>query len=194
MNQGIARASGDLLWFMHSGDCFSDPDAVAAAVWAISGHGPARELWGYGMDNLVGLGRVRGPMPFSIRKFLAGLQVIPHQTSFFGASLVSKLGGYDLDFGIAEDQEFMLRAALLREPITIRRVFCDFDTTESEPIGPRALSSAICVACGICVHGRYPFGGRRASRAYLRCWEYYLSGVGYVFGLIQSRRSESPRG
>lgn len=193
MNQGIARASGDLLWFMHSGDCFSDPDAVAAAVWAISGHGPARELWGYGMDNLVGLGRVRGPMPFSIRKFLAGLQVIPHQASFFGASLVSKLGGYDLDFGIAEDQEFMLRAALLREPITIRRVLCDFDTTG---VGTNRPPSVVFSDLRRMwdMHGRYPFGGRRVSRAYLRCWEYYLSGVGYVFGLIQSRRSESPRG
>ncbi len=39
MNQGIAHASGDLLWFMHSGDRFSDSDAVAQVVEAISGHG-----------------------------------------------------------------------------------------------------------------------------------------------------------
>ncbi|WP_231111313.1 glycosyltransferase, partial [Mycobacterium avium] len=31
MNQGIAHSSGDLLWFMHSTDRFSDPDAVASA-------------------------------------------------------------------------------------------------------------------------------------------------------------------
>ena len=32
MNQGIARASGDLLWFMHSRDRFADPDSVAQVV------------------------------------------------------------------------------------------------------------------------------------------------------------------
>ena len=131
-------------------------------------------------------------MPFSIRKFLAGLQVIPHQASFFGASLVNKLGGYDLDFGIAEDQEFMLRAALLREPITIRRVLCDFDTTGSEPIGPeRCLQrSASHVGYAWSLSIRWPTSVARIPE---------------VLGVLperrririrsnQSRRSESPRG
>jgi glycosyltransferase involved in cell wall biosynthesis len=181
MNQGIAHASGELLWFMHSADRFSDPDAVALAVEAISGHGPAREVWGYGMENLVGLGRVRGPIPFKIRKFLAGWQTIPHQASFFGSSLVRKLGGYDLEFGIAADQEFMLRAALLREPITVPRVLSDFDTSGAGTYRPpgevfddlRRLWD---------MHGRYPFRGRWLSRVYLRSWEYYLRCLGYVFG------------
>lgn len=181
MNQGIAHASGDLLWFMHSGDRFSDPDAVAQVVEAISDHGPAREVWGYGMENLIGLGRVRGPIPFNIRKFLAGWQTVPHQASFFGASLMAKLGGYSLDFGIAADQEFIFRAALLREPITIRRVVSDFDTSgvgSNRPPGEvfddlRRLWD---------LHNRYPLGGRRPSRAYLRAWEYYLGVLGSVFG------------
>ena len=180
MNQGISHASGDLLWFMHSGDVFPDSGAVAAAAEAIAGNGQPREVWGYGMDNLVGLGRVRAPMPFSLRKFLAGLQVIPHQASFFGASLVSKLGGYDLDFGIAADQEFILRAALLREPITIRRVLCDFDTSG---VGTNRPPSVVFNDLRRMwdMHGRYPFGGRRISRAYLRSWEYYLNGLGYLY-------------
>lgn len=99
MNQGIAHASGDLLWFLHSADRFSGPDVVAQAVEALSGKGPVSELWGFGMDRLVGLDRVRGPIPFSLRKFLAGKQVVPHQASFFGSSLVAKIGGYDLDSG-----------------------------------------------------------------------------------------------
>lgn len=172
MNQGIAHASGDLLWFMHSGDRFSEPDVVALVAESISGDGPARESWGFGMDYLIGLDRVRAPIPFSTRKFLAGRQVVPHQASFFGSSLVGKMGGYDLDFGIAADQEFILRAALLREPITIKRVLCEFDTTgvgssrtPSEVFGDLRRMGDL--------HGRYPLGGRRMSRAYLRCREYY---------------------
>lgn len=180
MNQGIARASGDVLWFMHSSDCFPDPDAVADAINAISGQGPVREVWGYGMDNLVGLGRVRSPMPFSLRKFLAGWQVIPHQASFYGSSVIEQLGGYDLDFGIAADQEFILRAALLREPVTIRRVLCDFDTTG---VGTNRAPSEVFDDLRRMwdMHGRYPLGGRRVSRAYLRACEYYFAALAFVF-------------
>lgn len=180
MNQGIAHASGDLLWFMHSGDCFSNPDVLAQAANAISAHGQASEVWGFGMDNLIGLGRVRGPIPFSIRKFLAGWQVVPHQASFFGSSIVNRLGGYDLDFGIAADQEFIFRAALLREPITIRRVLCDFDTNG---VGTNRHPSVVFDDLRRLwdMHGHYPFGGRRVSRAYLRCWEYYLLFLEYIF-------------
>lgn len=180
MNQGIARASGDVLWFMHSSDCFPDPDAVADAINGISGQGPVREVWGYGMDNLVGLGRVRSPMPFSLRKFLAGWQVIPHQASFYGSSVIEQLGGYDLDFGIAADQEFILRAALLREPVTIRRVLCDFDTTG---VGTNRAPSEVFDDLRRMwdMHGRYPLGGRRVSRAYLRACEYYFAALAFVF-------------
>jgi glycosyltransferase involved in cell wall biosynthesis len=186
MNQGIAHAAGDLLWFMHSGDRFSDPDVVALAVQSISGHGPARESWGFGMDYLLGLDRVRAPIPFKLRKFLAGSQVVPHQASFFGSSLVDKIGGYDLDFGIAADQEFILRAALAREPITIRRVICEFDTTgvgssrhPSEVFGDLRRMWDL--------HQRYPLRGRRMSLAYLRCREFnhhYLKFWEGVFGRL----------
>jgi glycosyltransferase involved in cell wall biosynthesis len=171
MNQGIAHASGDVLWFLHSGDRFSDPRAVAQAVQSLSGNGSARELWGFGMDYLVGLDRVRGPIPFSIRKFLVG-QVVPHQASFFGSSLVAKLGGYDLDFGLGADQEFILRAALLRGPITVQRVLVEFDTTGvGSHLQPSAVFGDLRRMWDL--HGRYPLGGRRISRAYLRCREYY---------------------
>ncbi|CDO88361.1 glycosyltransferase family 2 protein [Mycobacterium triplex] len=186
MNQGIAHASGDLLWFMHSSDCFPDPDAVADAVAAISGKGPAREVWGYGMDNLVGLGRVRSAMPFNIRKFLAGWQTVPHQASFYGASLVEKLVGYDLDFGIAADQEFILRAALLREPVTLRRVLCDFDTNG---VGTNRPPSEVFNDLRRMwdMHGRYPLGGRRLSRAYLCGWENYFAFLALVHRRFSDR-------
>ena len=196
MNQGIAHATGDLLWFLHSGDRFSDPDAVAEVVKAISGHGPARDVWGYGMYYVVGTGRLyKGPRPFSIRKFLAGWpwwQAVPHQASFFGSSLVNKLGGYDIDFGLAADQEFILRAALLQAPITIRRVVCDFDTSGVGSNWPvREVFRELRRLWDL--HGFYPLGGRRLSLAYLGCWEYCLRCLEYVFvrskTLARSRRN-----
>lgn len=194
MNQGIAHASGDLLWFLHSADRFSEPDVVSRAVQALSGTVAARDQWGFGMDRLIGMDRVRGPIPFSLRKFLAGKQVVPHQASFFGSSLVDKIGGYDLDFGIAADQEFILRAALQREPVTIERVFCEFDTTG---VGSHREPSAVFGDLRRMgdLHGRYPYGGRRISRAYLRGRELYAYNSRFwegVFGRLSA--SKEPPG
>lgn len=189
MNQGIAHASGDLLWFLHSSDLFPDPDTVAAAVDAVAGQGSARDVWGYGRDNLVGLGRVRSPMPFSLRKFLAGWQVIPHQASFFGSSLVEKIGGYDVNFGVAADQEFILRAALLRQPITIPRVLCDFDTNG---IGTNRPPDVVFDDLGRMwdMHHRYPFGGRQLSHAYIQGCKSYFRAVAYIYNRVQSRAAK----
>lgn len=146
MNQGIAHASGDLLWFLHSADRFSGPDVVAQAVEALSGKGPVSELWGFGMDRLVGLDRVRGPIPFSLRKFLAGKQVVPHQASFFGSSLVAKIGGYDLDFGIAADQEFILRPRWYASRSRFGVCCASSTPRASARTGNQARSSVICAA------------------------------------------------
>jgi len=195
MNQGIAHASGDLLWFMHSSDVFADPDTVTQIVESISSQGPIREIWGYGMNNLIGMGRLQGPMPFSIRKFRAGWQVIPHQASFFGSSLVGQLGGYDLDFGIAADQELMYRAALLRPPITIPRVVCDYDTTGvGSNRHPREVVADLRLLWDW--HGHYPLGGRRISLVYLRLREYYMHYMLFwerVFGRMSRILRRSPR-
>lgn len=174
MNQGIAHAMGDLVWFLHSADCFSDDSAVHDVVRILSRHGRVDQLWGYGIEHEIApdgtSAGFQAPMPFDMRKFLTLRGTIPHQAAFFGASLVRRLGAYDLDFAIAADQLFMLRAALVVEPITIERVVADFDTT-----GAGSVRTA-----GECFQDmrrmwdlvdRYPFNGRRRSLAYLRCWE-----------------------
>jgi glycosyltransferase involved in cell wall biosynthesis len=178
MNQGIAHASGDLVCFMHSADCFSGPDVVAQVVAALAGHGSVRDAWGYGLQKLVGpdgrsFGCLRAPMPYSHHKFVALGMPVPHQAAFFGSSLVTKLGGYDVDFGLGADQLFMFRAALLREPITIQCVVCDGDVTGASALVP--LSEHFRDRRRLCdLQGYYLLGGRRTSLAYMRGWEYTL--------------------
>jgi glycosyltransferase involved in cell wall biosynthesis len=207
MNQGISHASGDLLWFMNSRDCFSDPDAVAQVVEAIAGHGSVRDVWGYALQNQIGpdgsLSRQWSHMPFNFHNFLACGITVPHQAAFFGSSLVSKLGGYNVDFEIGADQEFIFRAALLREPIMIRRVVCDYDMTGTSAEWPhRGYFRDLRQLCEL--HGYYLLGGRRTSLAYMRGWEYLLRaaapGVGFLKrqlgpdGVINvARRSQDAR-
>ncbi|OBJ06938.1 glycosyltransferase family 2 protein [Mycobacterium sp. 1465703.0] len=198
MNQGIAHSSGDVLWFMHSTDRFSDPDAVASVVEAIASHGSIRDVWGYGKNNLVGpdgsilFPRPYGYMPFTLRKFLLGATVA-HQATFFGASLVAKLGGYDLDFGLEADQLFIYRAARLQAPITINRVVCDFDVTgpgSTQPIREHHRN----IRRLWDLYGQYPLGGRRTSWAYLCLKEYVVRADLAAFNAFKSLRAKFPRG
>lgn len=191
MNQGIAHASGDLLWFMNSGDRFSDPDALAQVVEAIASHGPVREAWGYAMENLVGpdgrsYGRsgLRGPMPFNFHSFLAWGMGVSHQAAVFGSSLVSNVGGYDTDFGLAADTLFIFRAALLREPVTIRRVVCDCDATGASAVVP--LRDHFRDRRRICeIEGYYLLGGRRVSLAYMRAWEFPIRAAAWTLRFLR---------
>jgi glycosyltransferase involved in cell wall biosynthesis len=176
MNQGIAHASGELLWFMNSGDCFFDPDAVAEVVEAISGHEP-RDVWGYGINNEIGPDgrsvRRHAPIPFKMRRFLIRGEPIPHQAAFFGSSVVSKLGGYDVDFGLVADQLFMYRAALVREPIIIQKVLCNFDL--SGVGSTRSKGDHLRDYQRMCdVLNYFTLGGRRTSLAYMRCQESFF--------------------
>lgn len=198
MNQGIAHACGDLLWFMHSTDRFSDPDAVASVVDAILDHGPVRDVWGYGKNNLVGrdgsplFPRPYGYMPFTMRKFLLGATVA-HQATFFGSSLVAKLGGYDLEFGLEADQLFIYRAALLRKPITINRVVCDFDVSgpgSTQPIREHHRN----IRRLWDLDGYYPLGGRRASWVYLCAKEYVKRADLAAFNAVKSMRAKFAEG
>ena len=131
MNDGMMRATGDVLWFMHSGDRFSDPDAIAAAL-AAAGR-DVQDVWGFGRARLTNgdrpTGREWGTDRFDVRRFALGDRPVPHQAAFFGAALVRKLGPYDEGFGLAADQLYMLRAARLRPPVVLDRLVCDFDTS-----------------------------------------------------------------
>ncbi|MET0929950.1 MAG: hypothetical protein ABWX74_10540, partial [Aeromicrobium sp.] len=175
MNQGIARAGGEVLWFMHSSDTFADPDAVGSAVGALSGSGPVRDAWGYGAARIVGddprAGTVWSSAPFEPRGFALGVRPIPHQAAFFGADLVARLGGYSTDFGLAADHLFMLAASGLAAPVVLDRVVCDFDAGGAGTVRPqhehfddvrRAWDEL----------GRYPVAGRATSRAWSRAVEW----------------------
>lgn len=129
MNKGIAHATGDVVWLMHSGDCFAGDDAAAAGMAALGAR--PRGRWGYGKARIVGdparEGLVWGYSPFDMRGFALGVRPIPHQATLFGADLLDRLGPYDTEFGLAADHLYMLVAATVEPPVVIDDVLCDFD-------------------------------------------------------------------
>lgn len=177
MNQGIARSTGDIVWLMHSGDCFSDPDAIDYVVRQLD---DPRTAWGYGKVRRVGangeeLGTL-GYVPFDLRKFTSGMNTIPHQGTFIGADLAAKLGPYDETFGLAADQVYLFRAALEQLPVALDRIVCDFDATGAGTVRPikhnfRDLRRAWDLV------GYYPHGNRTRDRLQSRAVEYLVRSI-----------------
>jgi hypothetical protein len=131
-------------------------------------------------------------MPFDMRRFSTLRQVIPHQATFFGSGLFHQLGGYDEEFGIAADQVFIFDASRIREPVTVPRVLCDFDTTGAGSVRPmrenfndmRRLWD---------MRGFYPLGSRRKSLVYLRCREIATRSLLATASIVGKARSRLNR-
>ncbi|QSE89737.1 glycosyltransferase [Rhodococcus pseudokoreensis] len=130
MNKGIQRSSGDLVWFMHSGDTFGSPNALELVASAVSN---PRTEWGYGLARLVDKGGssvgIMGSMRFESGRFSLGGRPVPHQAAFFGRDLISSVGPYDLSHGLAADQLWILAFSLVSNPIVVPEFLCNFDTS-----------------------------------------------------------------
>ncbi|WP_072803507.1 glycosyltransferase family 2 protein [Rhodococcoides yunnanense] len=192
MNQGIARATGDVVWLMHSGDTFADPTSAATGVRALGTGGDVRGRWGHGRVRIVGDpardGTVWGYGPFDLRKFALGVRPIPHQATLFGVDLLDALGPYDTDFGLAADHLLMLEAAAVTSPVIIDDVLCDFDAGGAGSTRPQSEHYAD-VRRAWDAAGYYPFGNRRVASAYSRVLEHSAR----LKQLVRERGRRTPR-
>lgn len=132
MNKGIALATGDLLWFMNSGDTFGSEFSLDQVRASLAGQRYV-ECWGYGFGRWIEpggqFGRIIGSAPFRLGFLVTGLRPLPHQAAFVGRSIVDRIGGYSLEFPIAADQLFMIEAAKIVPPIIVPEFLCNYDST-----------------------------------------------------------------
>ena len=129
MNKGAGKATGQYLWFMHAGDQFANATSAKTGVELLRGSG---SVWGYGLSKVMRSGEVvalGGSVPFNASRFLLGGRIIPHQASIVRRDLFSALGGYDTEFGLAEDQHFFVRALRKAQPAVSAEFLCVFDGT-----------------------------------------------------------------
>ncbi|WP_415976052.1 glycosyltransferase [Rhodococcus sp. 077-4] len=175
MNQGIDRATGDVVWLMHSGDCFAGSGSATVAMSALNAAGSVRERWGYGRVRIVGdptrEGLEWGYNPFEMRNFALGIRPIPHQAALFGMDLVRRVGPYDVNFGLAADHLYMLKAAQLELPVVIDAVLCDFDAGGAGSIRPQHEHFAD-IRRSWDLAGYYPWGRRDITAVASRVVEY----------------------
>ncbi len=116
MNKGLGLASGDIIYFLNADDRFYSPDVVRQAVRDFSIYKEADFLYG----NLV-VSEAGGAVlyvenyPDKISRWLFINKTIAHPVTFFRSDCFKKAGAFSLEYRIAADYEWYLRAVFNKE-------------------------------------------------------------------------------
>lgn len=128
MNKAASRASGDLIIYLNAGDCFASPVVVSTIVGS---QGCAKWEWAYGCTRVLGEDRqvvsAQAFVPFSPLQFRLGLKTVCHQAVVMRRELILALNGFRENFGLAADQELILRALMHSNPTAVAEFFVNYE-------------------------------------------------------------------
>lgn len=111
LNKGIARAKSEVVGFLHSDDLFASSNSVSQIMSAFKNNrcdGVYGDLCYVQQDNAEKTVRYWKSAPFSPEMLRKGWMP-PHPTLYLKKQIYQIEGGFNLDFKIAADYEFVLR-------------------------------------------------------------------------------------
>ncbi len=113
MNKGIAKAKGDYLLFLNSGDYLVDNEIVSKVF---SGYNLKEDIV-YGdlfleLDGKI-IGEKEYPDKITFKHFFCNNDSLPHPASFIKKSLFERSGLYNEELKIVSDVEFWLKSIFL---------------------------------------------------------------------------------
>lgn len=140
LNKGWQRSSGDFVIFMNSGDTFFCAYTIEKVIPYLTDEVDLA----YGDACLMGgldLGKVKRH-PDKMSGFWLIRDVVAHQSQFISRSLLAKNGGYDLEFSIASDYNFLAKVFWTQNVVFSRIPFvvCNFNT-EGLSSSPRSRAT-----------------------------------------------------
>jgi glycosyltransferase involved in cell wall biosynthesis len=107
-NKGIAKATGDVIQLLNSGDIYASEKVLEHVGNAFSKDQTLQ--WLTGMINMI---RVGAPVvvgkPFDPSKLYRGMRSVSHPTWFVKRTVYHQVGIYDSSYAIAMDYEMMCR-------------------------------------------------------------------------------------
>ena len=111
INQGIARATGDVIGLLHADDRLASPDVLASVVDAFQNpeiDGVYGDLQYVARDDATRVIRHWNAGPYMAAKLRQGWMP-PHPTLYLRKSVFARAGLYDTSFHISGDYDGMLR-------------------------------------------------------------------------------------
>jgi glycosyltransferase involved in cell wall biosynthesis len=110
MNEGLAAAAGDYIWFMNSGDQFATTSALGHAVQTLQSCDAGLVIGDYRVANYVNARhRVNLNEDISILSFAFNRQGGCHQAMIFRRETLIELGGFDTKYSLAGDFSLVLK-------------------------------------------------------------------------------------
>lgn len=111
-NKALRLVRGNWVLFMGADDTFADTQVLSSVAESLKSM-ENDVLWAYGQIRFVG-GNGRSQIvgaPWAEASLIFGEgMAVPHQATFHRRELFERLGGFDPDYRIAGDYEFLLRA------------------------------------------------------------------------------------
>ena len=126
MNQGLQSATGEIVVFLNSGDCFANEDSLMRVAKVIEGSPSQWWILGGSVKSERGsldVFPVAAPNPLSVG---CGFSKIIHASVYYRKSFLAELGGFNETFTIAGDLELNLRAVSLAAPSIHRELVSIF--------------------------------------------------------------------
>lgn len=131
MNKGIAKAKGEYINFMNSGDTLYDSKVVERMLKEVETHGHPSLLLGQTHVKRANRAIEKAPMnsDFSFLRFY--VDSIFHQSTYFRRDLFDKYGTYDERYQIVSDWKWFLEVIPMKDvqPIIVDVNVSIFDTT-----------------------------------------------------------------
>ena len=108
MNKGLRRVSGDWILFLHAGDYLLSGDSISVAQICIQKN-PDYDI--YAFNILFGdLNQWVERQSKSFQPLINIKTQFQHQGAIFSSRIFQKIGSYDIDYKIAVDYDWFLRA------------------------------------------------------------------------------------
>ncbi len=122
MNKGIVRASGDYILFLNADDYLFNETSITRAAAIIREDERSADVY-YGNVLIFDetSGRANIWQAAKVSRFSLFRSAIPHPATFYSKEAFAKNGLFDLNYPIAADYEWMVRA-LLRNGLQFKRI------------------------------------------------------------------------
>lgn len=112
MNKGIARATGDVLFFLNADDRFAAPDVLSAVADEFAG-APATQIVYGNVCHETDDGLVRLPQPELLDRRKLAKTTVCHQAIFARREAFNRVGGFERDLPVVSDWDWLYRATMV---------------------------------------------------------------------------------